>query len=417
MIAFFKKPKMMWSVFAIAAIIILGAVCLTSAAEKKSATSQSINEYNADKLTFKLYVFPEKYTPAMSSTPGIRIAPEYEGPIQKVRYTTENGSMLTWDATSGKVTEGGKTVELPYGIPAYWSPISAHGLNSGDNVVTVSLLGENGKIIAEKKLTIICDGFYTVKPSYGIVIGAKSYLKTQEPENLDEAVSLAIKSRATAYKDGETATEGHIILDTEEKDGLVKVYTIASDGIFGFENDVFTKVSGSGAIATVITFYKDENSKYSLTQYREPMDGSYNLQSKKELFPKKLWDKVLSENKYYPDLIKQQEEQAEAYLKTIGREAKVNANYTERKLANINVQASNKLFAEYTKYDAELNNFPYWLGTREIVNNGARYVYETSQTKTSDGFDMIVFKKTKEDGSIVKEYRYKIVGSEPQLLN
>jgi bla regulator protein BlaR1 len=205
-------------------------------------------------------------------------------------------------------------------------------------------------------------------------------------------------------------------LDSEDTDGNLKVYTIASFGAFGFENGIFTKISGSGAIPTVITFSKSEKGEYSLLEYKEPMSGDGYHQSKKDMFPQRLWDKVLSEQEYYPDLAKQQEEQAKQYLQSIGRNAEVSAAPVERKLTK-NVEASNKLFGEFTKYDAEFNNFPYWIGTKEIVTVGVRYIYETSQSKTSDGYDLITFKKTKDDGTLVIEYQYKIVGNEPQLIS
>jgi bla regulator protein BlaR1 len=91
-------------------------------------------------------------------------------------------------------------------------------------------------------------------------------------ENIDQAVSKAIKSRGTNYLRGEVATEGHIVLDVEEKDDMVKAYTIVSFGYFGFENGIFTEISGSGAIPTVMTFSKDSNSGYSLIEYKEPED-------------------------------------------------------------------------------------------------------------------------------------------------
>lgn len=83
----------------------------------------------------------------------------------------------------------------------------------------------------------------------------------------------------------------------------------------------------------------------------------------------------------------------------------------------MNVQASNKLFAELTKHNSFLNNCPYWIGSREAVENGVRYIYETSQSKTGDDCDLVIFQKKKEDGSIVMESKYKIVGNEPHLID
>ena len=62
-----------------------------------------------------------------------------------------------------------------------------------------------------------------------------------------------------------------------------------------------------------------------------------------------------------------------------------------------------------------INNCPYWLGTREKLENGVRVIYETSQSKSNDGYDLITFKETKVDGTVVEERSYKIVGSEPKL--
>ncbi|OLN28950.1 Regulatory sensor-transducer, BlaR1/MecR1 family [Desulfosporosinus metallidurans] len=69
-----------------------------------------------------------------------------------------------------------------------------------------------------------------------------------------------------------------------------------------------------------------------------------------------------------------------------------------------------------TKSNPLLNNCPYWIGTRERLENGVRYIYETSQSKNSDGYDLITFKKAKEDGTVVEEEKYKIVGNEPQHI-
>ncbi len=254
------------------------------------------------------------------------------------------------------------------------------------------------------------------KSSDGIVAAVKQ--ETAKPQNMDEAVSQAVKGRESAYGLGEVATEGHIILDSEETDGVIKVYTIASYGAFGFENGIFTKVSGSGAIPTVITFSKSQTGEYSLLEYKEPLDGALLVKSTKKMFPKALHTRVLSNTQQdYPDLVRQQEAQATEYLKDIGRTARVSADHVKKELAKINVEASNKLFTELTKDNAFLNDCPYWLGTREKVENGARYIYETSQSKTDDGCNLMTFRKTKEDGVLVEEARYKIVGSEPQRID
>jgi len=369
-------------------------------------------------LFFKVHASPDRYSPAMSSTPGINLSVEYQGDIkiEKVRYTTQKGIMSTWEAPSGKIPEGTKQIEMPVGIGVFWSPYGDDSmLDVGqENIVTVELLDKQDKVIAVEQVTISNTEplYYDVVPSLGVVTEAKVGMR--RPKNIEEAVSLVIKSKADSYKEGEVATEGHIILEAKEEGPIIKVYAIVGIGNFGFENGVFTKISGSGAIPTVITLSNETANKYSLVDYQQPQDGAGYVESVKKLFPNSLQYKVLRNSVYGETLIKQQEAQAAEYLESIGRDAKVQAAYVEKAPVKINVEASNKLFAEAAKYDAFINSCPYWIGSMERLEAGNRYVYETTQGKTSDGYDLIVFSKKDTKGNVVTEVKYKIVGNEPQ---
>lgn len=370
-----------------------------------------------NKLDFRLYVFPQRYTPTMSSTPGIRILAERMGEGHTVSYSAQNGVLFTEGDTG--FTKGVRSLRVPYGTTVYWSPIGQDGqaATERNTAVYVAILDEKGKELNTKEVLITHKGagFYEVADSLGLVFGIRSN-PFHLTDNLDEAVANAIKSRSNSYKDGEFVSEGHIILSVQEGTETVKVYTIASLGVFGFENGIFTKVSGSGAIPTVMTFFRDRQGRYALIKYQEPLDGSGYGESVKQMFPLHMHPRVLSAHDDYAELKKQQEAQAREYLRSIGRSAEVSAEHVEKKLANINVEASNKLLAEYTKYDEFLNNCPYWLGTLERIENGERFIYETAQSKTSDGYDLITFRKTRANGEVVEERQYKIVGTEPQLI-
>lgn len=370
-----------------------------------------------NKLDFRLYVFPQRYTPAMSSTPGIRLLAERMGKGATVSYSAQHGVLFTENDTG--LDKGVRSLSVPYGTTVYWSPIAEDGqaATERNTVVHVAILDEKGKELNTKEVLIVYQGagYYQVAESLGIVFGFRSN-PFHLTDNMEEAVANAIKLQSEGYMDGEFVSEGHIILSVQEGTETVKVYTIASLGVFGFENGVFTKVSGSGAIPTVMTFYRDQQGRYSLIKYQEPLDGAGYVESVKEMFPLHLHSRVLRPHDDYLELEKQQEEQAREYLKSIGRSAQVSAAHVEKKLADINVEASNKLLAEYTKYDPFLNNCPYWLGTRELIENGERFIYETAMSKTSDGYDLIVFKKTRANGEVIEERQYKIVGSEPQLI-
>lgn len=190
--------------------------------------------------------------------------------------------------------------------------------------------------------------------------------------SIDELVSDAILSSSNgSYSDGECIAEGHKILGTEnlKTDGQPDkkvVYALTTYGEYGFENGDFVKVSGTGVIPARLTFDSDNN----LLEYKMPMDGSYYASSIKEMFPKELHETVLSEaDGFYDELMKQEKTYAQKYLDKIGRKADI-LNNAETELAVMNADASNTLFELY--YD-----YPYWLGTKEKIENGVRCVYET----------------------------------------
>ncbi len=392
--------------------------------EAQQEFPQKLWEYSKDistfktflnKLDFKIYVFPRKYTPAMSSTPGIRILAECMGEGHTVSYSAQNGSLFTGDHTG--LTKDARNLRVPYGSAVYWSPIGPDGQATERNtVVHVAILDEKGKELDAKEVLITYQGagVYQVAESFDIVFGFRSS-PSHLTDSLEEAVANAIKQRSEGYMDGEFVSEGHIILAVDEDAETVKVYALASLGVFGFENGIFTKVSGSGAIPTVMTFYKDRQGRYALIKYQEPVDGAGYVESVREMFPLRLHARVLSAHDDYPKLKKRQEAQAREYLRSIGRSAEVRVEPVKKKLADINVEAANKLL-ELTKFDSFLNNCPYWLGTRELIENGERFIYETAQSKAGDGYDLITFRKIRANGEVVEERQYKIVGTEPQLI-
>ncbi len=50
-----------------------------------------------------------------------------------------------------------------------------------------------------------------------------------------------------------------------------------------------------------------------------------------------------------------------------------------------------------------------------IIPISIRSIYETSQSKSDYGYELIILRKIKEDGTVIEERKYKIVGSESQL--
>lgn len=217
---FFKSKRPIAFVIGFLCIVIMGLLLLTSGKTK------DINKFQAfmDSQTFKILVSPEKYALTMSSTIGIKLQPEFVGEAKTIQYYTSEGKFAGLDISTGKVEEYGKKLTLTYGTPVYWLPLIEEGLGKeGDKAtVRIEVYNENHNVIAEKEIIIVFkDGFYAVVPDEGIIIGTNSQTKIDYPKTIDKAVSSAIIGRASSYKQGEVATEGHVILDSEEKDGIV----------------------------------------------------------------------------------------------------------------------------------------------------------------------------------------------------
>lgn len=199
----------------------------------------------------------------------------------------------------------------------------------------------------------------------------------------DELVSYAIlNSNKGGYSEGECMGEGHIILGTDNiKNGGKIIYALTTFGYYGFENDFFIKVSGTGVIPAKITF--DENN--IVTEFLLPEDGSYYVKSIKEIFPKQYHRTILNGDydKQYSDCFEQEKSYATAYLEKICRAATV-CEYRdiEHKLPDLSAEVSNKLLDTFHEY-------PYWLGTQEKIVDGVRYVYK----KSMEGDSTVIFEK------------------------
>lgn len=349
---------------------------------------------------------PKQYTPLMSSAFGIKIATAYIYKSDKIEYRADVGNLSNFNESIISKDISNESSDS-YRNYIYWVP-KVDGKDISTITVTALI---NGKIVAERQILIekIDTIFYRVVDCVGLSVGPK--IKTME-----EIISLAILDNSNTNKEGEVSTEGHIVLKTEEYNGITTAYLITSSGRFGFENGIFTKVSGTGAIPTVMKLTRNMYGEFSVVERLVPEDGDGYGKSIKKMFPKELHDEVLDNNNNYSKLIKQEEKQAEAYLNSIGRKATVQGNFVQKELAKINVEASNKLSGEVSKYDEFINKCPYWLGTRELLENGERYIYQKSVEKSKDGYDVVVYEKLKQNGELIEQKKFKIIGTVPTLI-
>ena len=232
-----------------------------------------------------------------------------------------------------------------------------------------------------------------------------------ESNAVSEAILLY---NSSDYLHGECNAEGHVILGTEQSsDGNNIFYLLTTYGEYVFENDRFVKVSGSGIIPVRLTLAPDD----TIIEYKQPDDGSLWLPSLKEMFPKEYADIALDQKlneQYYEDCVAQEEQYAQAYLKSIGRSAKIGVTTEERDelypLANMNTEASNTLLDLFWDY-------PYWLGSQEKIEDGVRYVYEKRWESNGNGDGVVTFIKYAYAGSYIAEkYVIEVNGGELNYL-
>ena len=224
--------------------------------------------------------------------------------------------------------------------------------------------------------------------------------------DLDEAISQAVLTyNKERYGQGECVAQGHEILEQkQEADGSVTVYAITMFGWYGFEDDCLVKVSGSGMICNVLTFSLDKQRGYLLEDYKEPLDGGYYVSSVRDMFPEHLWDTCLTyDEKRYNKLQKQEYTYARQYLKKIGRQADVTEHIDrEGRLmtdAGVSVKVSNKM-SDMEK----LNKYPYWIGSREEIIDGVRYVYRMDVDQEAG--EIIYTKSVYDTGETVEQHRF-----------
>lgn len=190
---------------------------------------------------------------------------------------------------------------------------------------------------------------------------------------LELAVSQAILcENKNSHYEGECSAEGHIIFGTREKDDTVYAYTYFSFANFGFENGNFVEVAGCQMPAV----FEFSNDTYEFICAEYPDDGEGYSKSVEKMFPKKYEQRVLNiSDAEYDELNAQLDRYAFDYLKSIGREAEIGRmrDYTYPLLTDmgVSVDVSNSL----SKIE-KTAPYPYWVGNREKIENGVRFVYQ-----------------------------------------
>lgn len=102
-------------------VIVTGMLCIAiiSGGLFTNAVTKSAGKTTKSKMT--IVVNPDVYSPYQSMYPGISIMIKYNGKADKVRYSTNYGSLETWDrGGTWKIKEYGSKAELPINAPMEW---------------------------------------------------------------------------------------------------------------------------------------------------------------------------------------------------------------------------------------------------------------------------------------------------------
>lgn len=218
-------------------------------------------------------------------------------------------------------------------------------------------------------------------------------------EELSRLTGEAVLSdNADIYYEGECCGEGHTVLGSRITGDRLKVYALTMFGNYGFQNGMFVKISGSGVIPAVLTFEKD-GADYTLLEIEYPRDGAEYVRSIKRMFPLKYRYAALHGDSAYNGLAAQELSYAEAYLRSIGRKAEI-GEYRDLDVVlltdlGVSVEVSNRLCC-----DKSLGEYPYWIGTNEVLRDGKRYVRSLSYDEPAG---QIVYQTVEEESGTVME--------------
>lgn len=208
-----------------------------------------------------------------------------------------------------------------------------------------------------------------------VYYSAQDIATTSNPSEFlthDQAIIAALFSDSYRYLEAECFGEGHIILGTDKKGDTTKIYALTMTGHYGFQNDNFVKVSGTGVIPAVITLSGNHN-----VSIEYPKDGSGYGPSIKKMFPSKYHTSIFGDRDSDRKVLTGQEQAyAKGYLSKIGRKAEIGdyGDFKHTLLTDLGVavEVSNGLEDFYKEH----NYYPYFIGTQENIENDVRMVYE-----------------------------------------
>ena len=203
-----------------------------------------------------------------------------------------------------------------------------------------------------------------------------------ESEEIRAAVHEAALREVQGKGWAEGAVEGHVMLGSEEKDGITEVYAYCGATELGFINGVLTSDGTGFSGPCTFLLQPQDNGGYVCVDIIWPEDGERYEASINKMMSPSLWRKAQRNETAIVNAIRaQKNEDAEAYLLSLGREAEIKLDRWEIDRKALTDLGVHLIACERTEKERPmaLERCPHFVGTIEVLENGvSRWVYETA---------------------------------------
>lgn len=212
-----------------------------------------------------------------------------------------------------------------------------------------------------------------------------------ESQSVHEAAGKAILAELNGkFSGGEFGAEGHTIMSAETVNGKTRACAVLAFGSYRFINDNFVRIEGETITPAVLTFQVNDKGNYMFEHAEFAIEGMKYEDAVNEMFVKETAERTLANHeRILQQLENDEKQQAQNYLKQLGRNSKIGkfSDFPATYLSKVGVssEAANAILE-----NDKLLSYPMWVGTQEFIEDGKRFVYETSY---EEGNSSVAFKK------------------------
>ena len=219
-----------------------------------------------------------------------------------------------------------------------------------------------------------------------------------------------------SFKNDELRNEfcivAHHTFDKKEIGNKTTFYISYTYAEYSFINGVFTHDVFVENNPVAITLKKLANKKntYKVTKIFFQREGAYYPELN-EFFDNEIVNKYKNEN-HQKEIINKLHKKEKAYLKSIGRNEKIVDDLDFNYIMEDAELAENGYDYMYDEdcfiYDFEYQGYPSWIGTKEIIRGGKRYICKAKQQVIDKKGYIITYTKTDETGNVLEQYKVNV---------